>query len=73
MNKAKKTFITALVGTVVVAVCCFTPILVSALSVIGLGILIPYLDFILFPALLLLIFITIISYVQWKKSTVIET
>ncbi len=72
MNKAKKTFITTLVGTVVVAVCCFTPILVSALSVIGLGILVPYLDFILFPALGLLIIITIVSYVQWKKSIVIE-
>lgn len=72
MNKAKKTFITTLVGTVVVAVCCFTPILVSALSVIGLGILVPYLDFILFPALGLLILITIVSYLQWKKSIVIE-
>ena len=55
-----------------VAVCCFTPILVSALSVIGLGILVPYLDFILFPALGLLILITIVSYLQWKKSIVIE-
>ncbi|MCK5426327.1 MAG: mercury resistance system transport protein MerF [Thermodesulfovibrionia bacterium] len=63
---------TTLVGTVVVAVCCFTPILVSALSVIGLGILVPYLDFILFPALGLLILITIVSYLQWKKSIVIE-
>ncbi|MCK5140239.1 MAG: hypothetical protein KAQ85_10390 [Thermodesulfovibrionia bacterium] len=34
--------------------------------------LLPYLDFILFPALGLLILITIVSYLQWKKSIVIE-
>jgi mercuric ion transport protein len=68
MNKNKKTFIVSLAGTIIVGICCFTPLLVVVFGVIGLSIIIPYLDFLLFPALGLLIIITIVSLMRWKKT-----
>jgi len=68
MNKYKKKFVASLAGTIIVAVCCFTPVLVVILGAIGLSIIVPYLDIILFPALFLLLIITIISYIKWKKA-----
>ncbi len=69
MNKSKKTFISALVGTILIAICCFTPVLVIAFGAIGLSILIPYLDFVLFPALGILVIITVLSYRKMKGET----
>ncbi|HBP87640.1 MAG TPA: mercury resistance system transport protein MerF [Nitrospiraceae bacterium] len=43
--------ITGLIGAGVVALCCFTPVLVGLLAVSGLGALTGYLDFVLLPAL----------------------
>ena len=39
------------VGTAITALCCFTPLLVVTLSLLGLGGLIAYLDLVLLPAL----------------------
>ncbi len=64
----KKRFYTALAGTIAVALCCFTPALIIALGVIGLGALTPYLDYVLFPALGVLIVVTVLSYRRWKKG-----
>lgn len=36
-GKYKKTFIAAVVGTAVVALCCFTPVLVILLGIVGLS------------------------------------
>lgn len=60
-------FVAALAGTVVVALCCFTPMLVLLLGVIGLGAMTPYLDFVLLPVLAVLIFLAVRSYRKWKK------
>jgi len=68
MNKYKKTFIVSLAGTIIVAICCFTPFLVIILGAIGLSVIVPYLDVILLPALFLLIIITVISYIKWRKA-----
>ncbi len=38
-------------GTVIAALCCFTPILVVALPAAGVGAPVAYLDWLLFPAL----------------------
>ncbi len=65
---SKKGIYAALAGTLVVAVCCFTSILVITLGAAGLSVFTPYLDFVLFPALGLLIVITAISYKRWKKA-----
>ena len=56
-----------IIGTVIAALCCFTPILVVLLSAIGLSAVIGVLDFILLPALA--IFIAITGYALWKRRT----
>ena len=68
MNKNKKRFRAYLAGTVVVGICCFTPLLVVVFGAVGLSILVPYLDIILLPALGLLIILSISTYMKWKRS-----
>lgn len=58
-------FKTSLIGTVVIAVCCFTPVLVILLGVAGLSWLVGYLDFVLFPALF--IFMGLTGY-AWRRN-----
>ena len=55
MDKTKNTRLlgTGIIGTVIVAVCCFTPALVILLTMMGLSAAIGYLDYLLFPALAL--------------------
>ena len=55
------------IGTVVVAVCCFTPVLVVLVSAVGLSAAIGWLDYVLLPALGLFIGITI--YAFWKRRS----
>ena len=67
-NPSKKGIYAALAGTILVALCCFTPILVITLGTVGLAALTPYLDYVLLPGLLLMIIVTVISYIRWKKA-----
>lgn len=53
-----------IIGSIVTAVCCFTPVLVILLGAIGLGWLTGYLDYVLFPALFL--FLGITAYAIWR-------
>jgi len=69
MNKissqvSKKSLYAGLSGTVLVAICCFTPILVILPGTVGLSALTPYLDFVLLPALFIMIVLTIVSYLR---------
>ncbi len=64
----RKRFYAALAGTIAVAICCFTPILVIALAAVGLGALTPYLDYVLFPALGAFVILTVSSYRKWQKT-----
>ncbi len=57
-NKLLKT---GVVGTIIAAICCFTPALVWLMSAIGLAALIVYLDFILLPLLALFVGVLIIG------------
>ena len=52
-------------GAVVTAVCCFTPILVIGLGIVGLGMLIPYLDYLLLPALCMFLILAVFG--LWQK------
>jgi mercuric ion transport protein len=65
---SKKTFYAAVAGTVLVALCCFTPILVISLAAVGMSAFTPYLDYVLLPALVLMIVLAFVSYLRWKKS-----
>lgn len=57
---------TGIVGTVLTALCCFTPLLVVLLSGIGLSAAVGYLDLVLLPALGVFIGITI--YALWRRQ-----
>ncbi len=57
-------------GTVVAALCCFTPILVVLLGVVGLSAALGWLDYVLFPALAFFIGLTIYAvYRRQKRQT----
>ena len=55
-----------LIGTVLVALCCFTPILVILLGAVGLSALLGWLDIVLLPALA--VFIGITLYALWRRQ-----
>jgi len=57
---------TGLIGTVVAALCCFTPILVILLGAIGLSALMGWLDYVLLPALAVFAGITV--YALWIRQ-----
>lgn len=58
-----------IIGTVIVALCCFTPILVILLATVGLSALTGYLDFVLLPALILFLGIVgIVGYAIVRKQ-----
>ena len=52
-------------GSVIAALCCFTPILAVLLGAVGLSAIVGYLDFFLLPALL--IFLVITGYALWRR------
>lgn len=64
----KRRFLTAAMGTAVAALCCFTPILAVIFGAIGLGVINRHLDYILLPALVLMIVLSVISYRKWKQA-----
>ena len=55
-----------LIGTALVALCCFTPILVILLGAVGLSALLGWLDIVLLPALA--VFIGITLYALWRRG-----
>jgi mercuric ion transport protein len=55
-----------LVGSIVTAICCFTPFLVVIFGLAGLSPLVIYLDVVLLP--LLVVFVGITAFALWKKS-----
>ena len=56
---------TGVIGSVIAALCCFTPILVILLGAVGLSALVGWLDYVLLPALAVFVAITI--YALWRR------
>ncbi len=54
------------IGSVIAALCCFTPMLVLLLGVVGLSAFTRYLDYVLFPALGL--FFLLKLYALWQRA-----
>ncbi len=54
------------VGSIIAALCCFTPVLIILLGAIGLSSLTGYLDIVLLPALA--VFLVITGYALWKRN-----
>ena len=53
-------------GSVIIAICCFTPVLVIGLGGLGLSALTPYVDAVLFP--MLAFFVMMAGYGFWRKK-----
>ncbi|MGB7951963.1 MAG: mercury resistance system transport protein MerF [Candidatus Binatia bacterium] len=64
-NRAQKCLKVGTWGGVITAICCFTPILVVGLGIVGLGMLTPYLDYLLLPALGLFLILAVFG--LWQK------
>ena len=57
---------TGIIGTVIAALCCFTPLLVILAGAVGLSAIVGYLDYVLLPALG--IFIAITLFALYRRS-----
>jgi len=57
---------TGIVGTIVAAICCFTPLLAWSPAAIGLSAELAYLDFVLLPALI--VFVAMVGVVLWRHK-----
>ena len=67
MTGSDKLLSAAIVGSVVAALCCFTPILVVLLGAVGLGALTGYLDYVLLPALAFFIGLTVYAVIRRRQ------
>ena len=59
---------TGIIGTVVAAICCFTPLLVILFGAVGLGAAVGYLDVVLIPALVIFVGITLVAIVRRARA-----
>lgn len=59
---------TGIIGSLVAALCCFTPILAMLLGVLGLGWLTGYLDYVVFPVLFIFLGLTAYGYSRQLKG-----
>ena len=57
-----------IVGVVISALCCFTPILVTLFGIVGLAAWVGYLDYVLMPSLLFFLALTIFAMTQRYKE-----
>ena len=64
----ERLFKTGLGGAIVTAVCCFSPLLPWLLALVGLALLIPYLDYVLFPLLFLFLGMALIGWRQRRSG-----
>ena len=55
-------------GSVIAALCCFTPLLVVGLGIVGLSAAVGWLDFVLFPTLAFFIGLTIYAVHRRQKA-----
>lgn len=55
-------------GTVIAALCCFTPLIVGLLAVVGLSAAVGYLDYVLLPALVVFVGITVYAVLRRRSA-----
>lgn len=58
-----------LVGTVIAALCCFTPVLVVLLTAVGLSAVIGWLDYVLLPALAIFAALTVYALLRRQHAS----
>jgi mercuric ion transport protein len=62
---AKKMMYVGIAGSILAALCCFTPVLVVLLSTVGLSAWLGWLDYVLPPALV--VFLGIVAWGTWRR------
>lgn len=62
----RRLLVTGVVGTIVAALCCFTPLLVVLLSAMGLSAALGWIDYVLLPSLAFFVGLTI--YALWRRA-----
>ena len=67
----RKLIATGIVGTVIAALCCFTPVLVVLLGAVGLSAWLGWLDYVLLPALAIFVGLTV--YAVWRRQRRLNT
>lgn len=58
-----------IIGTVIAALCCFTPVVAVLFGVVGLSAVVGYLDYVLLPALAVFVLITIYALIRRARKT----
>ncbi len=66
MTSDKKLFRTGAIGSIVVALCCFTPLLVVLFGLVGLSAWLGWIDYVLFPALGFFLLLT--AYALYRRK-----
>ena len=66
-NMSNKLVKKGIVGAVITAICCFTPVLVVLFGALGLAALVGYLDFVLFPLLGVFLVLLVIGLIKGKR------
>ncbi len=66
----KRLLKSGLIGTVVMALCCFTPLLVWLLAAVGMSAVVGMLDYVLLPALGIFLAITIYALIKRPQARV---
>ena len=61
---------TGVIGAIIAALCCFTPVLVILFGVVGLSAVVGYLDYVLLPALAFFVLLTL--YALWRRKRRIQ-
>lgn len=64
----RKLLKTGVAGSVIAAVCCFTPVLFILLGVLGLSAWVGWLDYVVLPALVVFVGITIYALWRWRAD-----
>lgn len=67
-NGASRLMKIGIIGAVVAALCCATPVLVILLGAVGLGAITGYLDYVLIPALLGFVGLAVYGYLKRGKA-----
>ena len=65
--KDDKLLKTGIIGTVTMAICCFTPVLVIAMGAAGLGAYVSGLDWVLFPLMGLSLCLIVVALIKRQK------
>jgi mercuric ion transport protein len=57
------------IGPIIAALCCFTSVLAILFGVVGLSVMVGYLDYVLLPALAVFVLITIYAVIRRARNT----